>query len=1242
MWTWRQLCGFGFLLMAALGARANTCAPAAIRGTAPSDFQSYCWLDFSGYSDALAQGAGQPFNYSLPDGSTLSLTVQVSTNKTSPALAAHVVPSWTGSAIGHSGFDNIPGEPVLYETVSGSTVHITLSNISVTPPPGSGLSVSYAIIAADGESSNQSESLTFTTNAQPWTQVAVIPNGAVFPTVSGVGTNTVKLTGVAGTVGSYAFASVNNPTQITAVAVGGGLQGPMFAVRYASLAVSAQLSGARANASDQFTYSINSIGGQNFSSGSTTGAGAGPFTPATLPTVTAGYPLVVTETMAAGSTSTLGSYATSLTCTNLATGASSTAMPVAQAVSTYTFPTLQYGDAVSCVFTNTANRAAVGIALRNRVHVRQCGLLNAELRRGGLPNAGPVDAGGTSVKDAAVANFTATGVTCTAASGGGQCPSAGNLSVANLQGAGVVIPALPNGASVTLNVIGTAGNGTGNITKFGRRGRRLPPVVNSNANTRRQWYDDGGACGRPAATTRWRFPNSTNAGQPVTGTVTYSNVGLGTPANGAAFTLTLPAHLAAAPGLSGLPASVTYSYNAVTGLVTLSGMPATLAAGAALAPITVSYGQPPAGSSAVTAGFITTSVDANPNNNIASATVNGAQVADLSDKITLPAKVNAGQPVSGTVQYSNNGPSTASGVTYSLTLPANLATSPIISGLPGRYNVSLHREHRCGDLLRTAERLVLRRQCRPHYAHLRAALVGCTSPRVTASVRRQRPWTPTAPTTPFPCTSTGAAAQLIGTVYTDINQNAQYDAGDSPVAGATVQLLIGNKVVATTVTSAAGAYTFSREPPGAYTVAVTPTAGNLPDTPSPVSVSLGSALSTVNFGQIPASAVGALLLTKTTPLVNISSGQSVPYTITAANTQKYIPVYNATVTDLIPPGFRFRAGSGSVNGQKLDPAVSGRQLSWTHLHFAAGEKKTFSLVLTAGAGVLGGEFVNQAMAYNGLTQSLISNVASATVRITADPTFDCPDIIGKVFDDTNANGIEDPGERGIAGVRLVTAQGLLIATDAQGRYHIVCPMLPDDMLGSNFIVKLDERTLPSGYRLTTDNPDTVRLTAGKVSKLNFGATIHHVVRIELNAAAFEGAALSADTAKRVDALVATLQDHAYVLRLAYAAEAMNRMAAFTRDSAALAERAWQPTGRRMACAIRYASKRKSSKPRMWAALRPSHERAAFHCGLLLANSVRRSAQGRPADFAAKYRARQTGTNRPPTWRACGWSPPRTA
>jgi ABC-type Zn2+ transport system substrate-binding protein/surface adhesin len=44
--------------------------------------------------------------------------------------------------------------------------------------------------------------------------------------------------------------------------------------------------------------------------------------------------------------------------------------------------------------------------------------------------------------------------------------------------------------------------------------------------------------------------------------------------------------------LTGLPAGATYSYNSSTGVVTFTGMPATLASGSSVGPITVSYTQP--------------------------------------------------------------------------------------------------------------------------------------------------------------------------------------------------------------------------------------------------------------------------------------------------------------------------------------------------------------------------------------------------------------------------------------------------------------------------------------------------------------------------------------------------------------------------------------------------------------------------------------------------------------------------
>ncbi len=2178
------LCAAWLSAFAASPALGNTCSAATAQGTAPSDYQDYCWLDFTGYSDTLARGAGQNFSYSLPDGSTLSLTLKVSSSTTGAAIVPVAVPSWSGAAIGNTAFIGIAGKPVLYEGTTGTTVQLTLSNIAIAPPPGSNATSVYSIVAADGESTNGGETLSFTTNGTAWTELAAIANGTVFPSLSGVGTNTVTETGANGTVGAYAFSSLGNPTQVSSTLVGSGLQGAIFALRYASISLSAQLSGARANASDQFTYTLATTGGTTLASGTSTGAASGPFPAASLPLLAATYPFVVSETMAAGSPSTLASYGVSLTCTNHATG-SSTSLPTGLATNRYTFPALNYGDSLACVFTDTANRANLGVAKTGPATVPGGSTLNYSLA---VSNQGPSDASGSVLKDPAVANFTATAVSCTAAGGGAVCPAAAATTVANLQGSGIPMPTLPSGGTLSFTVTGTAGaanitntaavatpgtvvnsnatptssvtttvsaaadaatsmafpatvnagqtvtgtvlytnngpsiangvtygltlpanltpaptltglpvgatysyaaatgivtftgmpgtlasaasagpitvsylqpasgssvvtgsiattttdpnlaNNTANLTIGGNPEADLgtaltfPASVNAGATvtgtvlytnngpstaaavaytltlpanlapapvlsglptgaayaytagtgvvsftglpatlasgaavgpitvsykqpgagtssvsgsvdattndpnpannaasttiggsaeadvatsltfpasvnaggmvTGTVVYTDNGPSmasglsfaltlpanlsavpalsglptgaaysytastgvvtltGMPVAlaagagvgpitvsyvqpgaatstvtsaittstndpspadnnasvtiagvaeadlATTLSFPASVNAGAAVTGTVLYTNNGPSV-ASGAAYSLTLPANLAVPPTLANLPAGATYGYAAATGVVTVIGLPPTLAAGAAAGPITVSYVQPGTATSTVSAGVAATTNDPNPANNAASATIGGAAEADLATSLSLPASVNAGQtvtgtvlyknngpsaaaqvaytltlpatlsaaptlsglptgagysyatgtgvvtltgmpaslaaggspgtitisytqpatatstvtagisattadpsaannaasatiggaaqadlatvlsfpasvnagltvtgtvlyanngpspaaqvaytltlpanlsaaptlsglptgatyayspstgsvtlsgmpatlaaaaaaatvgpitvsfvqpgiasstvtatvtantadpnpanntasvttggvaeadlattlhfpgsvnagsPVSGTILFANDGPSVATGVSYSLTLPANLAVPPTLSGLPagaayayapGTGVVTLtampatlaaaaalspitvaYTQPASGNSVVTAGIAAPLADPNPGNNDATATIAGSAladvaatlnfptdvdagqtvtgtvtftnkgpSPAagvtfvVTLPTNLGRPPQPTLPagvsyvytpstgvvtlngtpttlaagasfgpltisyiqpgsaasrvgvaiastttdpdpannaasatitgaaeadlatllhfpananagqtvsgtltytnhgpslaagltvsltlpanlTTPptltglpagaaytyaantgivsftgltptlaaaatigpvtvtylqpgggnsaiaaglsattsdpipgnnaasatitgipladvgatlsFPAHAnagqpiagtlqfanhgpsaaaavtytltlpanldappaigglppgaaatydaasgvetlsglpttltagtaigpiavsyrqpasgtstvsagiattttdpapannavsasiTGAAAQVQGTVYLDNNQDAGFDAGDSPLAGATVSLLSGARVVATTSTDATGYYSFTAAPTGSYNVAVTLAQGFLATTPASVAIAfMGGAPLTVNFGEIATTAVGDLVVTKSTPLVNISAGQSVPYTITATN-PKNTPVDAATMADVMPAGFRYRPGSGAINGKKQDPTVAGHTLTWTHLRVPAGGTLRFTLVLTAGAGVGGGEYVNQAMAYNGLTNTLISNIASATVRITGDPTFDCPDLIGKVFDDANANGREDPGEKGIAGVRLVTAQGLLVTTDAEGRYHIACPIQPDAEIGTNFIVKLDERTLPSGYRLTTDNPETVRLTAGKVSKLNFGATIHHVVRIELDADAFAGNGALTDEAKqRIAAALALLRGRAGIVRLAYRAAdepdatVAARLASAHRELEAL----WMPGG----------------------------------------------------------------------------------
>ncbi|MFO0255178.1 MAG: hypothetical protein ACK52V_13770 [Betaproteobacteria bacterium] len=279
---------------------------------------------------------------------------------------------------------------------------------------------------------------------------------------------------------------------------------------------------------------------------------------------------------------------------------------------------------------------------------------------------------------------------------------------------------------------------------------------------------------------------------------------------------------------------------------------------------------------------------------------------------------------------------------------------------------------------------------------------------------------------------------------------------------------------------------------------------------------------------------GAIVLSKTTPRPNVSRGDLVPYTITATSTLAGT-LSNIALVDVIPPGFRYRVGSATINGTPVEPQISGRVLTWPNQTFAANERKTIRMVLVTGAGVAEGEYVNIVTAQNSILGTQVSNTATAAVRIVPDPTFDCSDLIGKVWNDRNANGVQDPDEPGIPNVRLATARGLLVTTDAHGRYHIVCADVPNETRGANFVLKIDERTLPSGFRMTTENPGLVRMTRGRMAQLDFGAAVLRVVRVEVSAQAFDrhSGTLWPEWQRRFDALPVQLRESVSVVRIAY-------------------------------------------------------------------------------------------------------------
>ena len=118
-------------------------------------------------------------------------------------------------------------------------------------------------------------------------------------------------------------------------------------------------------------------------------------------------------------------------------------------------------------------------------------------------------------------------------------------------------------------------------------------------------------------------------------------------------------------------------------------------------------------------------------------------------------------------------------------------------------------------------------------------------------------------------------------------------------------------------------------------------------------------------------------------------------------------------------------------------------------------------------------------------------LAFTTSAVEFNQTLERGTVIGKVFNDTNNNGIQDTNEYGIPGVRLATVTGLFIETDGYGRYHI-----PDSYLNSyinnsharNFILKIDTASLPIGSLIQSENPRVIRLSKGSINKMNFAIT----------------------------------------------------------------------------------------------------------------------------------------------------------
>ncbi|HEY3941593.1 MAG TPA: CshA/CshB family fibrillar adhesin-related protein [Acidimicrobiales bacterium] len=308
-----------------------------------------CWFDLSGYNAAAAATAGgQSMSVSLPGGYTISFALHLSGRAVTPVA----FPTFGDAYLGNNGhYTGVGGNPALYQNNQGApgATTATLDNISVRDVGGAALS-GYAFVGADAESTDNNESVTWTSNT-PLTLISTIGNscnsGAL---LTGLGTTTVQCAAtVSGTKTGTPILAAQAPTTLGQRMVGSGRQAVAFGVLVSTVQLTKTVVD-RLDPADSFGVAIGTSSGSVLASANTGGGVTATTGPITVLTSNQGSDYILSEQVTSGLAS---NYTVSWSCTR--NGVADDDLPSADAGPSATV-TLGIGDFVNCTITNTARR----------------------------------------------------------------------------------------------------------------------------------------------------------------------------------------------------------------------------------------------------------------------------------------------------------------------------------------------------------------------------------------------------------------------------------------------------------------------------------------------------------------------------------------------------------------------------------------------------------------------------------------------------------------------------------------------------------------------------------------------------------------------------------------------------------------------------------------------------------------------------------------------------------------------
>jgi uncharacterized repeat protein (TIGR01451 family) len=209
-----------------------------------------------------------------------------------------------------------------------------------------------------------------------------------------------------------------------------------------------------------------------------------------------------------------------------------------------------------------------------------------------------------------------------------------------------------------------------------------------------------------------------------------------------------------------------------------------------------------------------------------------------------------------------------------------------------------------------------------------------------------------------------------------------------------------------------------------------------------------------------------LEITKTADRPRAEIGDTITYRVDVHNSTSSA-IRDLTVRDRLPESFHYASGTGrltiglAATAREIEPRMEGDELVFTVPELGAGATVRLLYRARVGANAREGAQQNTAVAAGTFSngERIQTAAARATVQIGSGVFSTRQMILGRVFEDTNGNGLFDNTDRPMAGVRLFLQNGQSVVTDSAGLYNF--PSLGDGPQ----VIALDPVSVPAGYVL---------------------------------------------------------------------------------------------------------------------------------------------------------------------------------